>query len=429
MTDMKKNTPLLIFTGLAVAAVGTFGAVVTGTWPLQPEQVAETVVAAPEAPVAEAPKEPEKAPEQAPEQALEKPPESQVAVAPAPDQAAAPAKVNEPAPAAPAIEAPAARPEAPSFDTVNVLPSGEAVIAGHAQPGSEVVVKFAGTEVGKATTGPDGSFAIVPDKPLPAGAGALTLETMIDGQLVASQEQIAIVVDQKKPALVAKVEPDAPTKVVQAPASGAPPKEVQLSTVDYDAAGNIIFQGRVTPGGTVRFYVDNQAVGDTKADEQGNWIFQGQSPIAPGNHSLRADEIDGTGKVLSRAETPFLREEVEKVVAAAVPPVAAPADQVQTKSEVTADAAAGEPAVVVEQPAAPPAAEPAAAPAAEVVVAAATAERPSRIIIQPGNNLWRISREVYGKGKMFTVIWDANRDLIKNPDRIYPGQILTAPKS
>ena len=30
---------------------------------------------------------------------------------------------------------------------------------------------------------------------------------------------------------------------------------------------------------------------------------------------------------------------------------------------------------------------------------------------------------------MFTVIWEANRDLIKNPDRIYPGQILTAPKT
>ena len=75
-----------------------------------------------------------------------------------------------------------------------------------------------------------------------------------------------------------------------------------------------------------------------------------------------------------------------------------------------------------------PAATEAAAPA-EVVVAAATPDKPSRIIIQPGNNLWRISREVYGKGKMFTVIWEANRDQIKNPNRIYPGQILTAPKS
>ena len=422
---MNKNTPLLIFTGLVVAAAGTFGAVVTGTWPLAPQAVVE----APAAPVAEQPAAPDaQAPAAAtsvqPSAEVPKTAETEVASAPAQDPAPVPAKPAEAA----AVEA---DPNIPAFDTVNVMPTGEAVIAGHAKPGSEVVIKFAGTEVGKATAGADGSFAFVPEKPLPMGAGALTLEALVDGKLVSSLDQIAIVVDQKKPALVAKVEPEAPTKVVQVPSSGPPPKEVQLSTVDYDAAGNIVFQGRVTPGGTVRFYVDNQVVGDAKADADGNWMFQGSSPIAPGTHALRADEIDGTGKVLSRAEIPFLREEVEKVIAAAEAPAVAavvePADQVQQKSEVSEAPASGEPVVAAEQPAVA-ATEPAAQPAA-VVFAPATADRPSRIIIQPGNNLWRISREVYGKGKMFTVIWEANRDLIKNPDRIYPGQILTAPKT
>jgi nucleoid-associated protein YgaU len=335
--------------------------------------------------------------------------------------------VQQPAAAATAENppAPAANPDVPAFDTVNVMPGGEAVIAGRAKPGSEVIIKFAGAEVGRTTAGADGSFAFVPEKPLPEGAGALSLETTIDGKLIASQDEVAIVVDAKKPALVAKVEPQAPTKVVQVPTSGPPVKEVQLSAVDYDAEGNIVFQGRVTPGGTVRFYVDNQVIGDVKSDEQGNWLFKGTAPIAAGTHTLRADEIDGTGKVLSRAELPFLREEPEKVIAAAEAAAAEPEqqqaaaqpDQVQTKSEVTPDAASGEPQVAV------------APVTAEVVVAGATATKPSRIIIQPGNNLWRISREVYGKGKMFTVIWEANRDQIKNPNRIYPGQILTAPQS
>ena len=53
--------------------------------------------------------------------------------------------------------------------------------------------------------------------------------------------------------------------------------------------------------------------------------------------------------------------------------------------------------------------------------------QPSRLVIQPGNNLWKLSRQIYGKGRMFTIIYEANRDQLRNPNRIFPGQILTAP--
>jgi nucleoid-associated protein YgaU len=49
------------------------------------------------------------------------------------------------------------------------------------------------------------------------------------------------------------------------------------------------------------------------------------------------------------------------------------------------------------------------------------------VIIQPGNNLWQISRVIYGRGVEYTVIYQANRDQIRNPNLIYPGQILTTP--
>ena len=67
----------------------------------------------------------------------------------------------------------------------------------------------------------------------------------------------------------------------------------------------------------MRVYIDNQLAGDVDADPNGNWLFKGSAPIAPGTHTLRADEIDSTGNVISRAELPFLREEAEKVIAAA----------------------------------------------------------------------------------------------------------------
>ncbi len=51
----------------------------------------------------------------------------------------------------------------------------------------------------------------------------------------------------------------------------------------------------------------------------------------------------------------------------------------------------------------------------------------SHVVIQPGNNLWNISRVIYGKGIAYTTIFQANQEQIKNPNRIYPGQIFTTP--
>ena len=52
----------------------------------------------------------------------------------------------------------------------------------------------------------------------------------------------------------------------------------------------------------------------------------------------------------------------------------------------------------------------------------------TKLIIR-GDNLWRISEATYGLGKRYTVIFGANRDKIRDPDLIFPGQIFVLPKS
>ena len=44
-----------------------------------------------------------------------------------------------------------------------------------------------------------------------------------------------------------------------------------------------------------------------------------------------------------------------------------------------------------------------------------------------GDTLWGIARRFYGKGSLYTRIADANSGIIKNPNLIYPGQVLTIP--
>jgi nucleoid-associated protein YgaU len=48
-------------------------------------------------------------------------------------------------------------------------------------------------------------------------------------------------------------------------------------------------------------------------------------------------------------------------------------------------------------------------------------------IIRRGDNLWSIARRVYGTGLKYTTIYRANRDQIRNPARIYPGQVFELP--
>ena len=97
--------------------------------------------------------------------------------------------------------------------------------------------------------------------------------------------------------------------------------------------------------------------------------------------------------------------------------------------EVPAAAAPAEAAPAVETPAADEPAVVAAQVPATADPAVEAAAAPTQVIIQPGNNLWKLSRQIYGKGMMYTVIYEANKDQIRKPDLIYPGQIFLTPEA
>jgi nucleoid-associated protein YgaU len=50
-----------------------------------------------------------------------------------------------------------------------------------------------------------------------------------------------------------------------------------------------------------------------------------------------------------------------------------------------------------------------------------------RVVIRRGDTLWEIADRVYGKGWWYKKIWRANRDQIRRPSRIYPGQVFEIP--
>ncbi|CUH51980.1 LysM peptidoglycan-binding domain-containing protein [Shimia marina] len=89
------------------------------------------------------------------------------------------------------------------------------------------------------------------------------------------------------------------------------------------------------------------------------------------------------------------------------------AQDIAPAGEVAADATVAE-----EKPAeiAPVTTQPAAVPAVEIVT------------VQPGSTLWAIARDQYGEGLLYLRVFEANKDKIRDPDLIYPGQVFTVPE-
>jgi nucleoid-associated protein YgaU len=179
----------------------------------------------------------------------------------------------------------------------------------------------------------------------------------------------------------------------------------------------------------------------------GRWfVALGDKP--PGIYTLRVDQIDTSGKVTSRFETPFKRETREALAAAsgtAQPPT--PAPQAATAATVpeaplpeaaaadapdpapaTTDTASAEPepAATASTPAPEATAE---AAAADTVATPAAAAPPVTITVQPGFTLWGIAQERLGDGVLYVQVFEANREKIRDPNLIYPGQVFSIPES
>ena len=348
---------------------------------------------------------------------------------PAGPAAAAPAGEPSGSPAATRADGPAdAAAPGPAFDTVRIDREGGALVAGRAPAGATVDVLMDGAPVARATADEGGNFAALFDLPPAPDPRLMTLQaTGPDGAALPSAEGVAVVavvppppVDAA-PAASAEVPPapapgpaaillsDEGARVLQSPteaAGRAAPPPVRVDTIAYPPGGSVQMGGRAAPGSTVRLYLDDEAVADATAEADGAWAVT-LPDVPAGLYALRVDQVDAGGSVTARFETPFQREAPDRLAAVmeAVPPVPVPDPAVPVPAEAPA----------VPQAAAAPDAPPAPAPA------------PIRVTVQPGFTLWRIARENFGDGVMYVQVYEANRDQIRDPDLIYPGQVFTVP--
>ncbi|MES1991367.1 MAG: Ig-like domain-containing protein [Pseudomonadota bacterium] len=287
----------------------------------------------------------------------------------APEQASAPATVIGIAPKSDTI---VEDQSIPIFDIVRVERDGSTMAAGRALAGAKVEVLANGNVVSIATADTNGEWVAILDKPLLPGEYQITLRaTNPDGSVKLSTQSVAVSVPAgDAPALVVLSESGKASRVLQGPGVPADAGNLVLESVDYDEKGNLIISGKSDAGARVRIYVGGNPVGDATTNTEGHWELRPTVAIAPGQYTMRIDQLDASGKVVARIELPFER---------------------------------GEPAAVV------------------------LALKKGQVVIQPGNNLWGIAQQLYGSGFRYTVIYEANKDQIRDPDLIYPGQVFATP--
>ena len=371
--------------------------------------------------------------------------------APAPTEAA-PA-VTEAAPA----ETPAA--VSPSFDVMRLDPDGAAVVAGQVASGAKVSILVDGAEVATAAADDTGKFVAMFDLPA-ADAGRLMtmVATLSDGTKVESDASVALAATTapaaEATAQAETTEAQAGTTAVAVTEEGAKVLQtdtnvaaevaanVTIDTIAYPTPETVQFGGRGTVGNFIRLYLDNAPLGDpATVGADGTWNLT-QTGIAPKIYTLRADEVDGAGTVISRYETPFKRETPEALAeangtAAAAAETAAPASETAAPAPAADSAATTDTATDTDTASTDTTAQATteAAPAAKVATATETASETATpvasvtVTVQPGFTLWGIAKRQLGQGIMYVQVYEANKDKIKDPDLIYPGQVFTLPQN
>jgi nucleoid-associated protein YgaU len=158
-----------------------------------------------------------------------------------------------------------------------------------------------------------------------------------------------------------------------------------------DGVGDAVIAGTAAPGATVELLRNGELQDRAVADQSGQFVMV-PPRLPPGDIelTLRSRQPDGTFKMsvavalhLSLKDQPVV-EEPRRTTATPVSDGSSPSVVVVPKITTT--------------------------------------------VVSHGDSLWRISRVTYGTGMRYAVIYEANQHQIRDPNRIYPGQIFVLPK-
>jgi len=278
----------------------------------------------------------------------------------------------------------------PVLDVIRVSPDGMTVIAGSAMPNAEIYLLLDGVDNADATADRAGNFVLLSKLAPSDSPRLLSVEATDETGARVAAAQTLVVAPIAAPVTVAEATDEAETVtqstttpiVLQSDGQGVSLVQggstdgvaLSIDTVSYSSAGDVQIAGRAHSGAALRVYLNNALVAEVTGGDDGTWRAD-VANVAAGAYDLRVDQLAADGAVIARSETRFIREAAAEI----------------------ADAAGG----------------------AQNAIRVVTVER--------GFTLWGIAENMLGSGFDYVQIFNANRDQIRDPDLIYPGQVFTIP--
>lgn len=279
---------------------------------------------------------------------------------------------------------------APVLDVIRVSPDGMTVIAGSAMPNAEIYLLLDGVDSADATADRAGNFVLLSKLAPSDSPRLLSVEATDETGARVAAAQTLVVAPIAAPVTVAEATDEAETvtqstttpivlqsdgqEVSLVQGGSTDGAALSIDTVSYSSAGDVQIAGRADSGAALRVYLNNALVAEVTGAEDGTWRAD-VANVAAGAYDLRIDQLAADGTVIARSETSFIREAAAEI----------------------ADAAGG----------------------AQNAIRVVTVER--------GFTLWGIAENMLGSGFDYVQIFNANRDQIRDPDLIYPGQVFTIP--
>jgi hypothetical protein len=182
-----------------------------------------------------------------------------------------------------------------------------------------------------------------------------------------------------------------------------------FDVVRTERTGEAVIAGRAAPGAIVDLMREGERLDRVVADESGDFVMvPPRLPAGSYELTLNARLPDGTVASSKQGVTVTINQ------------VRASSGAAQSRTDVPETAS----------PATPPPRPPLKAARLQENAASQptqVAAAPRMKVVSRGDSLWRISRITYGDGTRYAVLYRANRDRIRDPNVIRPGQILLLP--
>jgi hypothetical protein len=221
-----------------------------------------------------------------------------------------------------------------------------------------------------------------------------------------------------------------PAAIAAEPAGPPSALATDQSVPSFDLArievtGDAVIAGRAAPGAIVDLLREGERLDQAIVDGSGQFIMF-PSRLPPGSYQLTLSARLPDGMVTSSGQGVTVTvndqgasDRAARSRAEYVPKTASQARPLSPRLQTAKpqESAALQPAQTI----------PASSASDGGVSAPAVVPRILTKVVSRGDSLWRISRLTYGDGTRYAIVYRANRDRIRDPNLIHPGQILVLP--